>query len=429
MRGETIEAFSIAVRDPDGDDVTVTVSGLPPGLTWSSETGMVSGTVAADAALQAHTVTVTANDSVNDPVIETFTITVAMNRTPVITVPETKVYEQREAIEAFSIAVRDPDGDDVTVTVSGLPPGLTWSSETGMVSGTVAADAALQTHTVTVTANDGVSDAATETFTITVVNSAPTITNPGNKRYPQGEAIEAFSIDVTDANVDDTVTVTVSGLPMGLTWSSETGMVSGTVASDAASSSPYTGTVTADDGVNEAVTATFTIAVDPVWILLRDSLTVTRGIIGFTRTGAGPDNSGAWALRQARWYYAAGETGHTIVQYYSDVGWAYGGSANVGCLLTDPGSVNIGSAYRTTSGTPQLSSGFELLDSGTSVFRRDTNGNTIPRVPTGYTDDPARLWTMRFARTSITRISTRCRNNANQDALLFYTDIPLPPSS
>ena len=37
-----------------------------------------------------------------------------------------------------------------------------------MVSGTVAAGAAAQAHTVTVTANDGVNDAVTATFTIKV---------------------------------------------------------------------------------------------------------------------------------------------------------------------------------------------------------------------------------------------------------------------
>ena len=84
-----------------------------------------------------------------------------------------RTYEQGETIEAFSIAVTDPNGDAVTVTVTGLPDGLTWSPESGRVSGTVAAGAAARAYTVTVTANDGTSDAVTAAFTITVTPPAP----------------------------------------------------------------------------------------------------------------------------------------------------------------------------------------------------------------------------------------------------------------
>ena len=111
------------------------------------------------------------------------------------------------------------------------------------------------------TANDGVNDAVTATFTITitVMNSAPAITNPGNKRYMQGDEV-AFPIVVSDPDGGDEVTVTVADLPDGLTWSESSRMVSGMVSWSAETSS-YTVTVTADDGVNAAVTETFTIVV------------------------------------------------------------------------------------------------------------------------------------------------------------------------
>ena len=258
-RGRTIEAFSIAVTDPNDDMVTVTVEGLPDDLTWSSESEMVSGTVAADAPARAYTVTVTANDGTNDAVTATFTITIAVNSPPAITNPGSKTYPRRQMIEPFPIEVSDPDGDDVTVTVSGLPSSLEWSSSSGMVSGTVAWTAAARDYPVTVTANDGVNEAVTAEFRITV-NSPPRITNPGNKEYLPGATIAAFPVMVTDANDRDTVTVTVSGLPSGLEWSSSSGMVSGTV-SETAAGRNYTVTVTANDGVNEAVTAEFRITV------------------------------------------------------------------------------------------------------------------------------------------------------------------------
>ena len=94
------------------------------------------------------------------------------------------------------------------------------------------------------------------------VNTPPVITDPGDKTYEQGEEITAFDITVTDANAADQVTVTVTGLPSGLSYAS--GQVSGTVAVNAAIQD-YTVTISADDGVNTAVTETFTIKVTPHW--------------------------------------------------------------------------------------------------------------------------------------------------------------------
>ena len=58
----------------DGDAATVTLSGLPSGLSYAA--GQVQGTVAANATVQVYTVTISADDGVNSPVTETFTIAV-----------------------------------------------------------------------------------------------------------------------------------------------------------------------------------------------------------------------------------------------------------------------------------------------------------------------------------------------------------------
>ena len=261
-RGETITAFAIEVSDADEDPVTVEVSGLPSGLAYSAATGKVSGTVAADAALKDYTATITANDKKAGEVSATFTVTVnPANRAPTITDPGDRSYRQGEQITAFAIEVSDADSDSPTVGVSGLPTGLAYSAATGKVSGTVAADAALKDYTATITADDGRAPEVSATFTVTVTraNRAPTITNPGDKSYRQGEQITAFAIVVSDAD-SDSPTVGVSGLPTGLAYSASTGKVSGTVAADAALKD-YTATITADDGRAPEVSATFTVTV------------------------------------------------------------------------------------------------------------------------------------------------------------------------
>ena len=156
----------------------------------------------------------------------------------------------------------DADDDTLTVTVTGLPDGLSYSSTTKQVSGTVSQTAAVKDYTATITANDGTNADVTKDFTVTVTdtNFDPVITDPGDKSYAQGEAITAFDIETSDADGDDTVTVTVTGLPAGLSYSSTTKKVSGTV-SQTAAVQDYTATISADDGTNDAVTQDFTVAV------------------------------------------------------------------------------------------------------------------------------------------------------------------------
>ena len=194
-RGETVTAFGISVSDADQDTVTVTLSGLPSGLSYTN--GQVQGTVADDATTQDYTVTISVDDGTNTAVTATFTITVTepapTNAPPVITNPGDKTYERGETITAFGITVSDADEDTVTVTLSGLPSGLSYTND--QVQGTVVDDAATQDYTVTISADDGTNAAVTATFTITVTeaeaqaeeqNVPPVITESGRQDLRAG---------------------------------------------------------------------------------------------------------------------------------------------------------------------------------------------------------------------------------------------------
>ena len=271
---KTITPFTFSVTDAE-DSPDVTVSGLPFDFTSSYNTNTeqvtVSGILPADMS-GTSTVTVTANDGCNDPVTETFTITVGVNPPPVINHSGDKNFKVGETegklITPFTIRVSDLD-DTPSVTKSDLPSGLSYSESsssigtggveiTYTVSGTLPANTSV-TSTVTVTADDGTNPVVTESFAITVsVNRAPVITDPGIKSYYQCEEITSFAIEVTDA--EDSPEVEVTGLPSGLSYNPDTDQISGTVAA-AASAQDYTVTISADDGCNPAVTRTFTITV------------------------------------------------------------------------------------------------------------------------------------------------------------------------
>ena len=180
----------------------------------------------------------------------------ASNAAPVITAPGDKSYEQGEAISSFGIAVTDADGDPVSVTLSGLPSGLSYTS--GQVQGTVAGDAAAQDHTVTISADDGVNAAVTETFAITVNEAdqtppadqtSPTVTISG-PTAPQRGAFDvriAFSEPVTgfekaDVAVGNGFVREFSG--SGASYGAKIRITPG-----------FSGTVTVDVGANVAAAA------------------------------------------------------------------------------------------------------------------------------------------------------------------------------
>ena len=151
-----------------------------------------------------------------------------VNPLPVITDPGDKTYKQGEAITAFDITVTDAEGDEVTVTVSGLPSGLSYSAATGQVSGTVAQSAVLKDYTVTISADDGENDAVTETFTVTVTTYvAPTgITL----------SVTPSSFGEDDGKTEFTVKATLDGVS---TLASDTEVTIGTLSGTATKDTDY----------------------------------------------------------------------------------------------------------------------------------------------------------------------------------------------
>ena len=101
------------------------------------------------------------------------------NAAPIITNPGGQTYSIGDTIEPLTITVTvtDADAEDtLTVTVTGLPNGLTFDDTSHRITGTVANDATLGDHPVTITADDGNNAAVPETFIITVIAAdvAPT---------------------------------------------------------------------------------------------------------------------------------------------------------------------------------------------------------------------------------------------------------------
>jgi hypothetical protein len=156
--------------DPDGDPLTFTATGLSAGFTFAG--GVIAGTpTPVDAQQSPFTVTVTANDGRGGMVSDTFALTVTQDAFPVVVAPG--VADQTVSVGAelnadVASAFNDPDGDPLTFTAAGLPPGFRIVGST--ISGTPANGAlAGSPYTVTVTADDGRGGTVFDSFVLTIL--------------------------------------------------------------------------------------------------------------------------------------------------------------------------------------------------------------------------------------------------------------------
>jgi hypothetical protein len=162
-------SLQISADDPDGDVLTYQATGLPAGLSIGTTTGEISGTIASNAAAS-HSVVVTASDgSLTGTASFGWTVT-GGNRAPVVTNPGAQTSMEGTNV-SLAVAASDPDGDPLTFSASGLPPGLAIDSTSGLISGTIAIGAPAS-NSVVVTASDGWLS-ATAGFTWTVGRAAP----------------------------------------------------------------------------------------------------------------------------------------------------------------------------------------------------------------------------------------------------------------
>ena len=149
--------------DADGDALTFSASDLPAGLSIDPSSGTITGTIGATAdAGSPYTVTLTASDGTNTA-SQTFDWTV----THVFVVnPGPQENADGDSV-ILPINAGDNDGDNVTASATGLPPGLSMNS-VGNIVGTISDTADVGSpYSVTVTATDGTySDSQTFAWTV-----------------------------------------------------------------------------------------------------------------------------------------------------------------------------------------------------------------------------------------------------------------------
>ena len=246
--GNTV-SLTISATDTNGKTLTFSATDLPSGLSISS-TGVISGTIAAAGAAtnSPYTVTVSATDGVSTG-SATFTWLVDNSTNPTVTPPANQSNSEGDVVSGVKVTATEPNKNPLTFSATNLPAGLSINSTTGVISGTISANAATGSpYTVTVSATDGLNTgSATFTWTVTPI---VVVTPPASQTNSEGipSVVSPSRRPTPRASL---FTFAASNLPPGLSINPTTGVISGMVTASAATASPYTVTVTATDGTHQ----------------------------------------------------------------------------------------------------------------------------------------------------------------------------------
>ncbi len=288
--------LNLSATDPDGNPLTYSATGLPPGLSLDPIYGDITGSIDyGDAANGPYHVTVTAsNGRLSDSQSFNWDVTPAA---PSIDNADDTRWDDVNNAEGDSVAVpiqaSDPDGLPLAYSATGLPPGLAIDPSSGIISGTVApGDDTGTPYDVTVSVSNG-SKSTTLEFPWTVTRVS--LSAPADQSGISGGTVSlpVVASDPTGAPL----AYSADGLPDGLSIDPATGVISGTIADTAADGMPWTVTLSATDGI-ETADRTFQWTVDPAVIPTidlanpGDQVNFTNDVIGLPVQGAasGPDD-------------------------------------------------------------------------------------------------------------------------------------------
>jgi hypothetical protein len=195
----------------------------------------------------------------------TDTATVTVTVTPVNDAPTLLPVVGQTVDEAVLLVLVagaiDPDaGDTLAFALVGAPAGMTIDPVFGAIAWTPTEAQGPGVFTFDVVVSDAVlSDSRTVTVTVVEVNADPIAFHPGDQVMAEGDAV-SFSVVAADPDLpSNTLMWSASGLPPGLSIDPATGVIGGTVGTDAGDAL-YPVTVSVEDGVGGADSVAFQIS-------------------------------------------------------------------------------------------------------------------------------------------------------------------------
>ena len=277
-----VETYTVS--DPEGDTITLSVTGTDSALFVLSATGALAFRTPPDyenpqddGADNTYAVTVNAATTVGTST-EDVTVTVTdVNEAPTIDAGDTEIdYPENGTAVVETYTATDPEDDAITWSVTGTDSALFAISSSGELTFTSPPDfenplddGTDNTYAVTVNAADGAfTVTANVTVTVTDVNEPPTIAGDTAPEYPENGTTVVATYTARDQE-GDAITLSVTGTDSALFAISSSGELTFTsppdyeTPLDDGADNTYAVTVNAADGENTA-TANVTVTVTDV---------------------------------------------------------------------------------------------------------------------------------------------------------------------
>src|SRR5664280_2673123 len=200
---------------------SLTSGALPPGLSLTAATGVISGTPTTTGS---YPITVQVTDSERTPVTATAAFTIMIDPTPTLQVTTSSLLPGTQGVYYTSplAATGGVPPYSWSLTTGSLPAGLTLSG-TGVIAGTPIASGSFP---ITVQATDTQMNTASADLTLTI-NPGPLLIT--TKALPAGTTSVPYSATLGAAGGTPPYTWTILGnLPSGLMLNASTGLISGT---------------------------------------------------------------------------------------------------------------------------------------------------------------------------------------------------------
>jgi len=248
-------SFPVDASDPDGGGITFSATGLPPGVSINPETGLISGTIAYDAADRSpYSTAITIVDGAGAVASAGFAWAIAdKNRAPSLdSVDDTSIEELTPL--AVPLAASDPDLPDdlLRFDLVEAPPGATISS-TGMLRWTPDEGQGPGEREIRVRVEDSgtppLSDEVSFTVTVGEVNSAPVVSPIPDLPLRPGDRVD-FAVSAVDSDLPaNELAFSATGLPPGVAIDRASGEIAGRIAADAAPASGTAVVTVRDNGI------------------------------------------------------------------------------------------------------------------------------------------------------------------------------------
>jgi hypothetical protein len=250
--------------DTPAQTLTFAIAGRPAWASFNTATGALTGTPSAGQVGVYSNIRISVSDGQASTALPAFSITVTAppNRAPTISgTPGSSATVGTPY--SFQPSAADPDGQSLTYSISNRPAWASFSSSTGRLSGTPAAEhAGTTTSGIVISVSDGLVSASLPAFAITVnaaPNGAPTISGSPATTVTVGMAYN-FAPTASDPD-GDALTWSISGKPGPATFNVSTGQLTWTP-STAGTWNSIVITVTDSRGASASLPA-FSITVNP----------------------------------------------------------------------------------------------------------------------------------------------------------------------